>query len=193
MIHAHDGSFLADVGILNEKENNVLVASRNNNDALAAAQIPHLTLDVLEDKTDAWDEIPDTLEGLLYCPGSINLKAFQRLKEEDFLNDFRINVLGAVRTIQACIPRLKKNRGGSVVLISTVAAISGMNFHASIATAKAVLVALYDMHLRWDRPFNALVFVAAIGFLMLFIGIAMMDSAQYQPSIIQEEAASLAG
>ena len=63
----------------------------------------------------------------------------------------------------------------------------------AIATAKAVLVALYYMHLRWDKPFNALVFVAAIGFLMLFIGIAMMDSAQYQPTLIEEETAVLSG
>ena len=30
-----------------------------------------------------------------------------------------------------------------------------------IATGKAVLVALYYMHLRWDRPFNAFVFLGA--------------------------------
>jgi len=49
-----------------------------------------------------------------------------------------------------------------------------------IATAKAVLVALYYMHLRWDKPFNALFFMGAIGFLMLFIGLALTDSAAYQ-------------
>jgi len=50
----------------------------------------------------------------------------------------------------------------------------------AIATAKAVLVALYYMHLRWDKPFNGLVFMAAIGFLMLFIGLALTGSAAYQ-------------
>jgi cytochrome c oxidase subunit 4 len=50
----------------------------------------------------------------------------------------------------------------------------------AIATAKAVLVGLYYMHLRWDKPFNALVFLGAIGFLMLFIGLALTDSAHYQ-------------
>jgi cytochrome c oxidase subunit 4 len=54
----------------------------------------------------------------------------------------------------------------------------------AIATAKAVLVALYFMHLRWDRPFNLLVILAALAFLMLFIGLAMMDTAQYQPELI---------
>jgi len=53
-----------------------------------------------------------------------------------------------------------------------------------IATIKAVLVALYYMHLRWDKPFNIFVFLVAIAFLFLFIGITMMDTAQYQPDLI---------
>ena len=55
-----------------------------------------------------------------------------------------------------------------------------------IATAKAVLVALYYMHLRWDRPFNGFIFLGAFFFLFLFIGIAMMDSTHYQPLIIPD-------
>jgi len=54
----------------------------------------------------------------------------------------------------------------------------------AIATAKAVLVALYYMHLRWDKPFNAFVFLSAFFFLFLFIGFAMMDTAQYQVDLI---------
>ena len=54
----------------------------------------------------------------------------------------------------------------------------------AIATAKGVLVALYYMHLRWDKPFNAFVFVSAFFFLFLFIGFAMMDSGQYQVDLI---------
>lgn len=53
-----------------------------------------------------------------------------------------------------------------------------------IATAKALLVGLYYMHLRWDKPFNSFVFLGAFFFLFLFIGFAMMDSAQYQPDLI---------
>ena len=53
-----------------------------------------------------------------------------------------------------------------------------------IATTKAILVGLYFMHLRWDKPFNAFVFISAFAFLFLFIGIAMMDTAHYQDVII---------
>ena len=46
------------------------------------------------------------------------------------------------------------------------------------------MVGLYYMHLRWDKPFNAFVFLSAFLFLFLFIGITMMDSAHYQPELI---------
>ena len=54
----------------------------------------------------------------------------------------------------------------------------------AIATAKALLVGLYYMHLRWDKPFNAFVFLSAFFFLFLFLGFAMMDTAHYQPDLI---------
>ena len=50
-----------------------------------------------------------------------------------------------------------------------------------IAVVKATLVALYFMHLRWDRPLNAVVFVAAIGFVLLFVLFAVMDTTEYAP------------
>ncbi|MCP4895394.1 MAG: caa(3)-type oxidase subunit IV [bacterium] len=56
----------------------------------------------------------------------------------------------------------------------------------AIATAKAFLVAVYYMHLRWDRPINAIALLAAVLFLMLFLGIAMLDSSQYQPQLIPD-------
>ena len=54
----------------------------------------------------------------------------------------------------------------------------------AIALVKASLVALYFMHLRWDRPFNAIVLVLALALLALFIAFAMLDSMAYQPEMI---------
>ena len=86
--------------------------------------------------------LPDVLDGLVYCPGTINLKPFARLSAEDFLQDFNINLLGAVRSLQAVIPLLKKSPHASVVLFSTIAATMGMPFHASIAASKGALEGL---------------------------------------------------
>ncbi|WP_062059947.1 SDR family NAD(P)-dependent oxidoreductase [Cellvibrio sp. OA-2007] len=86
--------------------------------------------------------LPAALDGVVYCPGSINLKPFARLTQEDFLQDFQTNVLGAVRTMQAVAPLLKKSEQASVVLFSSVAASLGMPFHASIASSKAAIEGL---------------------------------------------------
>lgn len=52
-----------------------------------------------------------------------------------------------------------------------------------IAFAKGSAVCLYFMHLRWDSPFNAIVLIAALLFVVLFIGIALTDTSEYQPEI----------
>lgn len=52
-----------------------------------------------------------------------------------------------------------------------------------IATVKAAFVALYFMHLRYDHPFNALIFVTGLLFLALFISLTLLDTLRYQPSV----------
>jgi 3-oxoacyl-[acyl-carrier protein] reductase len=87
-------------------------------------------------------DITEALNGLVYFPGTINLKPFHRLTENDFLNDYKINALGAVAFIQKYLPNLKNSPNGSIVLISSVAANTGMPFHSSIAMAKAAIEGL---------------------------------------------------
>ena len=88
------------------------------------------------------DQLPDTLAGLVYCPGSIRLQPFHRLRDEDFSADFELNLLGAVRALRAALPALKAAGQASVVLFSTVAVATGMPMHASIASAKGAVEGL---------------------------------------------------
>lgn len=85
---------------------------------------------------------PDLLDGLVYAPGSISLKPFHRIKEDQFQEDFNLNVMGAVRAIQSQIKALKSADHASVVMFSTVAVQQGMPFHSSIAMAKAAIEGL---------------------------------------------------
>lgn len=88
-------------------------------------------------------ELPDELDGVVYFPGTINLKPFRSLKKEDFLEDLEVNFFGALEVIKAALKPLKKSRNtSSVVLFSTVAVGQGMPFHSSIAVAKAAIEAL---------------------------------------------------
>ena len=82
------------------------------------------------------------LSGMVYFPGTINLKPFTMLKEEDYLNDFNVNVMGAVKVLKKVINNLKEANGASVVFVSSVAANLGLPYHASIAAAKSALEGL---------------------------------------------------
>ncbi|MBL7921877.1 MAG: SDR family oxidoreductase [Bacteroidia bacterium] len=86
--------------------------------------------------------IADGISGLVYFPGTINLKPFHRLTSDEFKSDFEINTLGAVNCIQVYLPNLKKSNNASIVLLSSVAAQTGMPFHTSISMAKAAIEAL---------------------------------------------------
>ena len=102
------------------------------------SNLKHYECDIIK------DELPDidSADGLVYCPGSINLKPINRLSLDDFKNDFEINVLGAVKAIQKYLPALKNGKNPSIVLFSTVAAKLGMPFHASVAASKSAVEGL---------------------------------------------------
>ena len=84
----------------------------------------------------------EELSGMVYFPGTINLKPFTMLKEEDYIKDFNVNVLGAVKVLKKVINNLKQADGASVVFVSSVAANLGLPYHASIATSKSALEGL---------------------------------------------------
>ena len=123
-----------------EAENaSVITASRQ---ATANHGGTHICWDATDATSDLSALLPEKLDGLVYCPGSINLRPFARISDAEFLNDFEINVMGAIRAIRQSINALKRAGEASVVLYSTVAASQGMNFHASVATSKRALEGL---------------------------------------------------
>ncbi|WP_317039310.1 SDR family oxidoreductase [Roseivirga sp. 4D4] len=124
--------------MLSDQGVEVISASRNNP---SLAGVTHYDLDITDPSPDL-SFIPEVLDGLVYCPGTINLKPFHRLSIEDFQSDLDINLMGAIKVLQGAFKSLKKAETASVVLFSTVAAKLGMNFHSSIATAKGAIEGL---------------------------------------------------
>ncbi|NIJ52497.1 SDR family NAD(P)-dependent oxidoreductase [Dyadobacter arcticus] len=120
---------------------NVYVVSRSASDEWDES-VRHIPLDVTANVAAMNGALPETLHGFVYSIGSINLKPFARLTDEDFLNDFNLNVLGAAKLIQQALKPLKTAKGASIVLISSVAAQTGMPYHASIAAAKGAVEGL---------------------------------------------------
>ncbi|MGB3181784.1 MAG: SDR family oxidoreductase [Cyclobacteriaceae bacterium] len=124
---------------LTEKGATVYGTSRSGDDMPDNVKSIALDVNKLDDQLE---QLPDTLHGVAYAVGTITLKPFQALSPETFLEDYQINVLGAIKVLQKVYKRLMKADSASVVLYSTVAAKVGLNFHTSIASAKAAVEGL---------------------------------------------------
>lgn len=118
-------------------ENNVYIASRSNEN-LSEVKATHISFDATTD-TIYTSQLPTVIDGLVYCPGSINLRPFKGLKPEAFETDLQINFLSLVKVIQSVLPNLLASEQASIVAFSSVAATMGMPFHTSVAASKGAI------------------------------------------------------
>lgn len=118
-------------------ENNVYIASRSNEN-LSDVKAIHIAFDATTDTIDT-SKLPTIIDGLVYCPGSINLRPFKGLKPEAFETDLQINFLSLVKVIQSVLPNLLASEQASIVAFSSVAATMGMPFHTSVAASKGAI------------------------------------------------------
>lgn len=130
------------VGMLTGAADRIDVWSRSVDELVVGGPVRHVTSDFTG--AEPLPEPPESIQGAVYCPGTVNLKSFRALSEEDFRRDWELNVLGAVRFLKAIAPRLNGTDGApaSVVLFSTVAVGQGMAMHSSVAAAKGAVEGL---------------------------------------------------
>ncbi len=123
---------------------NVHVYSRTTGGLVQSDRLIHQVCDFSQDDFESVD-VPDAIHGVVYCPGTINLRSFRSLKLEDFQQDFEVNVLGGIKFLKGCMSGLKRgavSHPTSAVLFSTVAATAGLPMHSSIAASKGALEGL---------------------------------------------------
>jgi len=120
-----------------QDDHKLFVASRTTGE-LDTSIVTHLEFDVQKDDITSLN-LPDQIDGLVFCPGSINLKPFKMLKPSDFEEDININFMSLVKAVHALLPKLKKSEQASLVFFSTVAVKVGMPFHTSVAAAKGAI------------------------------------------------------
>ena len=121
--------------------NQVVVISRTPAKLSSLQGVTHVRADLTCDEVQA-DSLPGKIAGIAYCPGTLQLKPFRALKPDVFRSDFELNVVGAVKVIQAALPGLKAADDASIVLFSTVAVRIGMHAHASVAASKGAVEGL---------------------------------------------------
>ena len=88
------------------------------------------------------EEVGESVDGLVYAVGTINLASIQRLNEEQFIKDFKVNAVGAALAVQSVLPALKNGAASSVVFYSSVVVQQGFKFHASMGMAKGAVEGL---------------------------------------------------
>lgn len=120
---------------------NVTVVSRTIGNLFDLTQVVHVQADVTKDEISG-NQLPDSIHGLAYCPGSINLGPIRGLKADAMMKDYELNVVCAVKCLQTSLPAMKAAGSSSVVMFSTVAVSQGMPMHASVAAAKGAVEGL---------------------------------------------------
>lgn len=119
----------------------VTVLSRSVEQLSTIDNVAHMIWDATTDELTR-EQLPEQIDALAYCPGSLNLRRFQSLKPQVFRDDFEVNVMGAIKVLQAALPALNAATSASVVLFSTVAVAQGLHAHASIAASKGAIEGL---------------------------------------------------
>ena len=141
VVGGSSGIGLALVKLLQAAGASVWVWSRSGENLQGMQRVQHIPVDIEQTDLPAAD-LPETLDGIVYGPGTIHLKPFRSLTPAQFQTDWNINLLGAVKVLQAVEKKLKKADSASVVLFSTVAVGRGMPFHTSVAAAKGAVEGL---------------------------------------------------
>jgi len=140
VVGGNSGVGLEIVKLLTDRGDHVHAASRSDSELQKISQVTRQPYDVTD--REAQLDLPEKLDGLVYCPGTINLKPFHRFSDEEIQNDLEVNYLGAIRAIRSALGSLKKAEKASIVLFSTVAVQTGLPFHASISGAKGAVEGL---------------------------------------------------
>ncbi|MCG9791078.1 SDR family NAD(P)-dependent oxidoreductase [Flavobacterium algicola] len=124
--------------LLQQLENNKIINISRTAPEITHDNLTHFSVDISK------EELPEleSLDSIVYCPGTINLKPITGLSLDDFRHDFEVNVIGAIKTIQKYLPLLKKGDKPAIVLFSTVAVKLGMPYHSSVAASKAAIEGL---------------------------------------------------
>jgi NAD(P)-dependent dehydrogenase (short-subunit alcohol dehydrogenase family) len=109
-----------------------------------ASSFPNLSyfpLNVLDETLDL-SFLPEKLDGIAFCPGAIALRPFARIQPADFIADYQLQVVGAIKVIQGALSALKNVEQASIVLFSTVAVQLGLNFHSLVSASKGAIEGL---------------------------------------------------
>lgn len=128
------------VEVLSKQGHQVYASYNKNKPEINLENITYFQLDVLEEEL-SFDQLPNTINGMVYCPGSINLMPFRRLKTSEVVMDIELQINGAIKVLQSNYKALKAGHA-SIVFFSSIAVQQGFNFHSQVAISKGSIEGL---------------------------------------------------
>lgn len=128
----------------------VFITGRDESKTAAVAEKLNVNYAVLDatnfnNVDDAFEQAKNTLGtlyGVVNCAGSLLLKPAHLTSEKEYGDVIAANLTSAFAVTAAAGKHLKNESGGSVVFISSAAALSGFSNHEAIAAAKAGIIGL---------------------------------------------------
>lgn len=84
------------------------------------------------------------IDALINCAGVYNGKPFLEAEDENWLHNFKVNVLGTVHTCQAVIPHMQAAGGGRIVNVASIRghATTSSNRGMAYSVSKASVITL---------------------------------------------------
>jgi NAD(P)-dependent dehydrogenase (short-subunit alcohol dehydrogenase family) len=125
--------------MLSDQGHQVIATTTREKEVTGSENIHYSYLNVLDDNP-SMDFIEGSIDGLVYCPGAINLQPFSKIRPRTLMQDYQLQLVGAVQCIQGALPHLKSSDSPpSIVLFSTVAVQKGYPFHGIVASSKGAV------------------------------------------------------
>lgn len=135
VIAASSGIGQSVVDLLKKQGDTVLTTARDKQTIS-----PDFILDASDfNAVDHVFEQAGTLDGVVNCAGSLLLKSAAATSQEDYHQTIQSSLTTSFATLRAAG---KHMQGGSVVLIASAAALTGLANHEAIAAAKAGVIGL---------------------------------------------------
>lgn len=158
------------VDILKKQGDEVLSTARNSD---------KITPDFILDASDfsAVDDVfkkAGRLDGVVNCAGSLLLKSAHTTSEEEFQKTISSSLTTSFATIRAAGKRMTD--GGSVVLIASAAALTGLANHEAIAAAKAGIIGLAQSAAATYASANLRINVVAPGMIKTPLTASMLSN-----------------
>ena len=137
VIGGSSGIGAAIVDELLERDYRVTATFRSHEISLDHPHLVKQRFDVLEDDPSSIQM--DEVDAIVYAPGSIDLKPFNRFEVSDLQSDLQLNALAAFNVIKSLYSKLRKGKDPSVVLFSTVAVQTGFPYHLQVGISKGAV------------------------------------------------------